>query len=203
MKPVNLYEENIGEVADVLCEAFYNYLVMKYVLGDKDNYDNRLHKLVTFFVSARALRNEPMCGIYNSENKLVAAAVVTLPGDIPHPDELKRRRENLWKELGSGEQARYENYGNAAFSLLPKESHHHLNMIGVRDAYKGKGLARQLINAVEELVSLDPTSSGLSLNTEVETNINFYLHLGYELIGQTNVDKNIVTWGFFKSKQKI
>ena len=56
---------------------------MKYVLGEKEDYDNRLRKMVTFFVSARALRKEPLLGIYNSENKLVAAAAVTLPGEIP------------------------------------------------------------------------------------------------------------------------
>ena len=95
---------------------------------------------------------------------------------------------------------RYETYGIAAFGLVPKEPHHHLNMIGICPAFKGQGMARQLINAVEELVSLHPSSSGVSLNTEVESNINFYLHLGYKMIGQTNVDKNIMTWGFFKSR---
>jgi GNAT superfamily N-acetyltransferase len=229
MKPVNLYNENIPEVSDVLCEAFYNYPVMKYVLGEKQDYDTRLRKAVTFFVSARTLRKEPLLGIYNSENKLVAAATVTLPGEIPSPPELFKLRDELWAELGSEEKARYENYGNVAFGLLPKEPHHHLNMIGVRNAYQGKGLARLLINKVEELVSEHPTSNGVSLNTEVESNVNFYLHLGYELLGKEIVEKNVlpkvvtddsvtavsshgttvaslnevVTWGFFKAKQAI
>jgi len=203
MEVVNLYKENAAEVTDVLSEAFYDYPVMRYVLGEKEGYYNRLRKLVNFFVSARALRKEPMFGIYNSDNKLIAAAVVTLPGDIPVPEELKRRREILWNELGTNEEIRYKNYGDTAFSLLPKEPHHHLNMIGVRNFYQGKGLARQLITAVEELVSDHPTSLGVSLNTEVESNVNFYLHLGYKLVGQTNVDNKFETWGFFKSKEKI
>jgi len=200
---VNLYEENISEVVDVLCEAFYNYPVMKYVLGEKEDYDNRLRNLVTFFVSARALRNEPIFGIRNTENKLVAAAAVTLPGEIPSPPELYKLRDELWEEIGLEEKARYDNYGNVASGLLPKEPHHHLNMIGVRNAYKGKGLARQLINEIEKLVSEHPFSTGVSLNTEVEANVNFYLHLGFELLEKANVDKDIVTWGFFKSKGEI
>jgi len=199
MKVVNLYKENILEVADVLCEAFYNYPVMKYVLGDKEEYEDRLRKAVTFFVTARALRKEPLLGIYNLENKLVAAAAVTLPGDIPSPPELFKLRDELWAELGSEEKARYENYGNTAYGLLPKEPHHHLNMIGVRNAYQGKGLARQLINKVDELVLDHPTSTGVSLNTEVESNVNFYLHLGFELLGQANVSEDVITWGFFKA----
>jgi GNAT superfamily N-acetyltransferase len=202
MKVVSLYEENNPQAADVLSEAFFNYPVMKYVLGEKEDYDIRLRKLVSYFVSARVLRKEPLLGIYNSENKLVAAAAVTLPGEIPSPPELFKLRDELWAELGSEEKARYENYGNAAFGLLPKELHHHLNMIGVRNAYQGKGLARLLINAVEELVLELPFSTGVSLNTEVESNANFYLHLGFELLDKSHVDENLVTWGFFKSKRK-
>ena len=56
----------------------------------------------------------------------------------------------------------------------------------------------KLINEVEKLVSEHPTSTGLSLNTEVEANINFYLHLGFKLIGQAKVGDDITTWGFLK-----
>ena len=202
MNVESLNEENTAEVVDVFCEAFYDYPVMRYVLREKDDYDSRLRKLVGFFVANRAFRKEPMIGIYNSENRLVAAAIVTLPEDIPQPEELVKRREILWTELGSDEQIRYEAYGKTASALLPEEPHHHLNMIGVRPAYKGQGMARQLITAVEELVSSHPTSSGLSLNTEVESNVNFYLHLGYELVCNKYFDNNFETWGFFKSKGK-
>ena len=195
-----LSKKNIPEITDVLSEAFYNYPVMKYVLGEKQEYDMRLRKAITFFISARALRNEPLLGIYNSENKLIAAAAVTLPGEISTPLELYKMRDKLWAELGSEEKARYEKYGNVASDLLPKEHHHHLNMIGVRNAYRGKGLARQLIKTVEKIVSAHPTSTGVSLNTEVEINVNFYLHLGYKLVGKAEVDSGIQTWGFFKIK---
>lgn len=199
---INLSKPNIPETVDVLCESFYNYPVMKYVLGEKNDYDIRLRKLVAFFVSARAFRNEPLLGVNNSNNKLVAVAAVTLPGDIPSPPELFKMRDKLWEEIGSEEKARYEKYGSVASGLLPKEPHHHLNMIGVRNAYQGKGLARQLINKVEELVSTHPISTGLSLNTEVEENVNFYLHLGYELVGRAEVDNGIQTWGFFKMRKQ-
>ena len=199
MSIINLSRENIPEITDVLYEAFYNYPVMKYVLGDKDYYDYRLRKIIEFFVSARTFRNDPMFGIYDDvDKKLIASATVTLPGDIPMPEEFFRRRELLWTEIGSEEKARYENYGNVAFGLLPKEPHHHLNMIGVRNAYQGKGLARKLIDEVEKLVLEDPTSTGLSLNTEVVSNVNFYLHLGFKLLGKAIVDNDLVTWGFFK-----
>ena len=201
MYVASLSKENIPEVTEVFCEVFYNYPVMKYVLGEKEDYDKRLRKLITFFVSARALRKEPMLGINNEENKLVAAALVTLPRDIPPPEEFLKQRDILWAELGLEEKARYENYGKATSRLRPKKPHHNLNMIGVRNAYQGKGLARKLINAVEALASENHLSTGVSLDTEVESNVSFYLHLGYELLGDTNVDKNVKTWEFFKPKK--
>ncbi len=96
MKVVNLNKENAEEVVEVLCEAFYDYPVMRYVLGDKEYYDNRLRKIVSFFVANRALRKEPMFGIYNSENRLIGAAIATLPEVIPQPEELIKKREILW-----------------------------------------------------------------------------------------------------------
>lgn len=200
MKAEFLAEKNSREAISVLSEAFFDYPVMHYILGNKNNYKEKLHKLVGFFVEARVLRNEPMLGVYNPDNLLVAAAIVTLPENIPAPEELMERRKMLWKELGSEEQKRYEAYGNAAGALMPPQPHHHLNMIGVRTAYKGKGLARKLIDAVEELIREHPDSEGLSLNTETESNIKLYLHLGFSLIGHTKVDKNLETWAFFKSK---
>ncbi len=202
MSVVNLSNENFSEVTDVFCESFYNYPVMKYVLGEKEDYDERLRKLITFFVSARAIRNEPLLGIYNSTNLLLATATVTLPGEISSPPELIKLRDKLWEEIGAEEKVRYEKYGLIASNLLPKEPHHHLNMIGVRNAYQGKGYARKLIDEVEKLVSEHPTSTGLSLNTEVETNVNFYLHFGFQLIGQAKIDDKLNTWGFFMQRNK-
>ncbi len=190
---------NAAKVVRVLSNAFYDYPVMHYVLGNKNNYKERLHKLIGFFVEARVLRNEPMLGVYNSENILVAAAIVTLPENIPTPGKLIERRKILWHELGSEEQKRYEFYGNASGALLPPEPHHHLNMIGVIPEYKGKGLARLLIDEVVELVSSHPESTGLSLNTETESNVKLYLHFGFSLIGHTKV-ADMETHAFFISK---
>jgi ribosomal protein S18 acetylase RimI-like enzyme len=192
--------KNTSEVVKVLSDAFYDYPVIRYVLKNKSSYEERLQKLVGFFIAARVLRKEPIIGIYNSENILVAAAIVTLPGDIRVPKELINQREILWKELGNEEQIRYEKYGDAAGSLLPNEPHHHLNMIGVIPEYKGKGLSLKLINEVEKLVTSHPLSTGLSLITESKSNVKLYTHFGFNEIGYARVDNNLETWAFFKSK---
>ena len=43
---------------------------------------------------------------------------------------------------------------------------------------------------------------GSELAGEVEANVNFYLHLGFELVGKTNLSEDVITWGFFKSRRE-
>ena len=192
----------LPEAAAVLCEAFRDYPVMRYILGPAPDYDRRLRKLVDFFVLARALRQEPILGVRDPSGVLVAAALVTLPGDRPSPPELVRRREELWTELGAAARRRYVTYGAAAASFPLTEPHHHLNMIGVRRDHMGRGLARVLIEAVHELARVDPGSSGVSLDTESETNVSLYQHLGYALLGHARVDEGLTTWALFKPKNQ-
>jgi hypothetical protein len=47
------------DAVTVLCDAFQDYPVMRYVLGPTGDYDRRLRTLVGFCVSARVYRDEP------------------------------------------------------------------------------------------------------------------------------------------------
>jgi GNAT superfamily N-acetyltransferase len=195
-----LSKDNITEITNVLCDAFYNYPVMRYVLGEKPDYDKRLQKLIGFFVSARLLRKEPVIGIFNADCLLTSVLTITLPEDIPVTEELSEYRNKLWEELGEEEKNRYRAYSKAAGSLLPSEPHHHINMIGVRRKFMGTGLSRILMNEAEKIAASHPDSTGISLNTEDENNVKYYLHLGYKIIGHSKVDNELETWAFLKSR---
>jgi hypothetical protein len=111
-------ESEAGQALDVLCEAFHDYPVMRYVIGPAgEEYDRRLRSVIEFFLQARLSRNEPVLGIADGET-LVAAAIVTLPGSGPLPAALAARRELVWAELGADALARYEAYGAATRPLL-------------------------------------------------------------------------------------
>jgi len=173
--------------ADVLAEAFRDYPVMHYVLGRAPGYDRRLRSLVRFFVAARELRGEPILGVTDSTTgSAAAAALVTLPF-VESPPALAATREALWAGLGTESRARYEAYGTAAAEIRVEGVHHHLNMLGVRPAYRGQGLAGRLVTAVRELAEADPLSTGVSLSTEDPANVPLYVHLGYRVIGEVRV----------------
>jgi hypothetical protein len=131
-------------VVSVLCEAFHDYPVMRYVMGAQEDYDQRLRAFVDFAVAVRMAHDDPMFGIDDPPGSLVAAATVTLPDEGPPLDALIARREAMWAELGADAHARYEEYGWCrAIAELPR--HHHLHMIGVRMRTRA-GFARRLVS---------------------------------------------------------
>lgn len=196
-----LSEAYVRHVVDVLCNAFHDYPVMRYVIGPVGgDYDRHLRTLTNFFVMARVWREEPILGIFDGE-ELVAAATLTLPGKRQPPAALAQLREAVWRELGEAARLRYEAFGQATRKFDMNPPHYHLNMIGVRRSHAGRGLARLLIDAVHGISQSDPASHGVTLTTEEPSNVSLYQHFGYEIVGHARIDAQLETWGFFRPNQ--
>lgn len=185
-------------VADVFCDAFRDYPVMRWVVGAAgDAYEARLRTLIGLFVAARALRGEPMLAI-EVDRRLVAAATVSFPGQGEEPAAMAAVREATWGELGAEARARYERCGVAWQAFDVEGPHTHLNMIGVRPAQRGKGLAALLLAEVHELSRTSPGSQGVTLTTENAANVPFYQKAGYHVVGQARISPELETWSFFR-----
>jgi len=192
-----LGEEFAPAVVDVLCEAFFDYPVMRYVLGPRvESYQDRLATLVGFFVGTRVLRHEIMLGVGNRDD-LDGVAIISRPSR-PSPPEVAELRERTWAELGTDERRRYEAFGAACAPFHVEPPHLHLNMIGVRPRARGKGRSRTLLEGVHRLSRTDPESAGVTLTTEVPENVPLYRHFGYQVVGHATVAPDLETWGFFR-----
>lgn len=189
--------KDVPEVVSVLCEAFFDYPVMRFVLGDGPRYVERLETLVRFFVMARALREEMILGVPEGK-RLAAAALVSRSGSRRSPAALADLREETWTALGSDARTRYESFGEAAGRHAVDRDHLHLNMIGVRRARQGRGLGRRLLGHVHARSAADPTSTGVSLTTEVRSNVSLYRHFGYRVLGSSRVGSAFTTWAMFR-----
>lgn len=197
-----LPSDRTDEAVAVLAEAFFDYPVMRFVLGQDGDYLRRLHTLIGFFVAARVLREELVLAVTEKEHRLAAVALVSLPGPRPAPDELLRRREEVWRELGSAERARYEAFGQAGHRFDLEPPHHHLNMIGVRPARAGTGLARALLDHVHALADQDAGSCGVTLSTEAPHNVPLYQRFGYQRRGHARIAPELETWSFFRPARR-
>ena len=141
----------------------------------------------------------PYLGISDG-NALIAVAAFTLPVEPEIPPDVVARRDALWRDLGDDARRRYDTYVNATKPFTIAAPHHHLNMIGVRHAHMGRGLARPLLDEMARFSREDPNSGGVSLTTELPRNLTLYEHFGYRVVGHARVSPDLETWGLFWQK---
>ena len=150
--------DRVDEAVDVLSDVFFDYPVMRYVIGAaRDTYAQRLRTLLAFFPSARFIRHELVTGTVTADDVIVGVANSTLPGTRPSPAALGTRREAVWRELGANARSRYETYGKACEAFAIDRPTYHLSMIGVRRTHEGTGVGRRLLDALHEQVPARPT----------------------------------------------
>jgi GNAT superfamily N-acetyltransferase len=197
MPPPVIQVDDPDEVVDVLCDAFRDYPVMRFVLGpSRPDHDADLRTLVGLFVMSRALRGEHLFGVMG-ESGLEAAAIVSRPG-APSPPALTALREDVWARLGAEARGRYEAFAAACAPFQPTRPHLHLNMIGVRKRVRRTGRARLLLDHVHALSRADPASEGVSLTTEHPDNVLLYEHVGYVVMGHSVVSPQLETWSLYR-----
>jgi GNAT superfamily N-acetyltransferase len=200
----DLPANRIDEVVDVLSDAFGNYPVTRFVIGQAGNtYAQCLRTLVHFFTTARFVRDDLVMGVTTDDDRIVAVANINRPGERGSPPSLDDLREQVWRELGDAARSRYEAYGEATRKFVIEQPHYHLAMLGVRSSYAGKGLARRLLDVLHERSYRDRESRGVTLNTEDPRNIPLYQHFGYRIIGQARVSDELQTWAFYREDAQV
>ena len=142
--------------------------------------------LIGFFVEARLTRNIPLIGLYDA-NELFGVAVVSPPKEIPVPPELAECRARVERRLGREAMARFDRYNEACEATDPGHVAHYLGMIGVRPDAQGRGIGRQLIDALKDRARSHPESTGITLNTECESNLPLYGKVGFLKGSETDV----------------
>jgi len=188
----------MGDVVDVLADAFRDYPVMRWVVGPDGDVQARVLRLIELFVSRRVMRGGPMFGVFDAD-RLVGAAILTLPVEPESPPGITALADAAWRDLGEAARGRYQVYAEATSPFFAGVGpHHHLNMIGIRASHAGRGLARPLLEAVHEMAHADPQSAGVSLTTERARNLTLYEHFGYGVIAHHDVGHALETWGLFK-----
>jgi ribosomal protein S18 acetylase RimI-like enzyme len=192
-----LHRSDVPAVVDVMCEAFFDYPVMRFVLGAGD-YGERLNVLIGLFVTARALRGDAMFGVRDG-SQLLAAVTTSNPADPPHPD-FEPARAKAWRHLGNEAEKRYDLCVTAWQSIQIDKTQLHVNMIGVRAEHRGRGLGRQLLEEVHALCEQSAFAEGVSLTTEEPRNVDFYRHLGYEVVGEARIANILPVWSFFRPR---
>lgn len=174
---------------------------MHWVVGPGRDAAGRVRRLIAFFVSRRVMRGGPLLGVVDG-NQLVGAAALTLPAEPAPPPGITALDIEVWRDLGQPARERYQSYAETTAPFFTRLGrHYHLNMIGIRNSHKGRGLARPIIAAVHQMSDADAESTGVSLTTERDRNVKLYEHFGYGVIAQKQVSDDVQTWGLFRRRR--
>jgi GNAT superfamily N-acetyltransferase len=185
------------EAVETLFDAFRDYPVMRFVVGDAgDEYDGRVRDLIGYFTDSRLLRDWPGLGVLD-DAELAAVANLNPPESAPAPPELERRYRRLEERLGKDAIRRFELFGRSEEPFTPDAPHHYLGMIGVRRDRQGQGVGRLLLEWIHELSRTHPDSTGVRLTTELPANVKFYERLGYRVSGHVRLD-GLDSWSLFR-----
>jgi len=189
------------EAVVVLCESFYDYPVMRFVLADAGRrYDEHLSALVAYFCSRRLVGDGWVLGAMVGR-ELAGVSVFDEPGSdlVESEDELRQWTLALERDIGEEAVGRLSEYDAVGESLLPEGDYHYLGMLGVVSRYQGLGLGKKLVEATQALAADSPASSGVCLDTESPENVPFYERLGFEIVGEADV-ADIHSWCMFWAK---
>jgi len=182
------------EVTALLCEAFFDYPVMRFVLGDTPDYAGRLVRLIGLFTAGRWLRGHPVLGLRAGDGTLQAAITMTPRGAFDTPPALVELAGATWGTLGAETKQRYATLCEAWAATEPAGEHWHVNMLGVARAAHGAGHGGRLLAAALDLAAEDPAAQAVDLTTEDAANLGFYTRRGFEVTGQRRVGPTLETW---------
>lgn len=183
-----------GALTALLCEAFFDYPVMRYVLGDAPDYPGRLQRLIGLFTAGRWHRGHPVLGLRGGDGSLQAAITMTPRGDFGTPPALAAQAQSTWQLLGADAKQRYATLCEAWSATEPAGEHWHVNMLGVAAAAQGAGHGGRLLAAALELAANDSAAQGVDLTTEDAANLDFYTRRGFEVTGHRRVGPTLETW---------
>lgn len=198
MQPIELDAQATPQVVDLLCEAFFDYPLMRFVVGpDDEGYGERLRRLIHLFVARRVLCGDRLLGL-GHRTDFDAAAIVSRPPQFAESPEFRELHATIWQSLGEAARLRYEAYAIAVGGFDFERPHIYVNMIGTRRRSRGTGLGRLLLERVHRFSADDPDSVGVSLTTEWLPNVSFYRHLGYRVVGEREFAPGLKSWGLFR-----
>ena len=190
--------DDIDAVVDVLADAFSGYPVMRFTVGTAGDVATRQRRLVQLFVTRRVVRGGPMYAVTApGASGFAGAILLTLPGEPESSPAAAHISVEAWRELGDDARLRYEEFAAAADFFRDYPPHLHLNMIGIRHAYKGRGLGRMLLEKVSALAKAEPAWAGISLTTENPRNVDLYRRFGYDVVGEGRFG-SLTTWGMYR-----
>jgi len=168
----------------VLEEAFTDDPTLRYCFaGGEPGYRERLRAYLEAGHDWHTAIGQPVQGAFVGPD-----LVGVLYGMDPAPPELEaeavRLRARLEEGCGAESARRFFHYNQAMEAIAPDGPAHGVALIGVRVAFRRRGIGSALMDWFGLRCDSDPHSLGIVLDTGSDANLGFYARHGYRVIGE-------------------
>jgi len=197
---ITLTAEDKPEAVAVLSESFYQYDVMDYIFNGSevsDEYETKLKAIMGYYFEYCLAHDGVMLGIRDA-GRVVAVLCAGVPDEPETPVYFSQVKQALLDVIGDEAQTRSDFYDHSTHQYDPQQPHYYVDVLGVSLSHQGKGLGGKLLKALHDLSQKDPASSGVCLFTENENNVRFYQRMGYEILAEFDVTKDLHSWACFR-----
>lgn len=139
------------------------------------------------FIFYKSILLQEMLIGFKENNGLRGVANIELPTSIKGAGLLLRpffiyRGIKLYYQLPEGAFAFINPYMQFTTSVRPTAPHHYLVCIGVDPVHQGNGVGKTLLKHIHEFVDMDPSSTGIGLDTENPENVKLSERFGYHIV---------------------
>ncbi len=192
-----LREENLLEAAAVLSAALATETFTETTFHDRDGrFDRALRRIVELRLRTYLEAGQPVF-VATVDDQVVGVAIVDRPGFRPSRLRLVRslvaRLPSTLRLLGRADwPGWYRVYRTATPPEVLPTATYTLEAIGIDPDWRGRGIGRALLEAVQDLVDRDPGTSGVYLATTDALNRDVYRQFGYETVATKRVDGSCV-----------
>lgn len=195
---INIGEDRLEEATDVLAQAFHDYPLTQYVFeGSAADYRANLRASFRLDCVWKLALGWPFLGALG-DAALVAVALVEGTNPTSRQSPLHEAERALLESFGERSASRLRSYAEVKLRHKPRQPHLYLEALGVLPGKRGEGHAGRLLRTVHEISKSSPVSTGVALDTQVETNLPLYRRFGYEVIDEAKIGP-VPVWFMFRA----
>ena len=154
--------------------------------ADRPDYDKRLKSAIGQEVKVFWQSKEPMIGLFNEE-QLIGVACVVSPDFGLSVGRFWQWRLKMLLSAGFVSTRQMVEKEEKLRAAIIFERYHMLAFLAIQPNHQQSGLGAQLLSAVDDLVSEDQGSAGVGVYITLDDYMEFFQGVGFEFVSDVSV----------------
>lgn len=177
----------LSAAASLLFQSYHDDpLFMEIFKADKPDYDKRFRAAIAEEVNVFWQSGESVVGLFVGE-QLMGVSCVVSPNFGHSVGRFWHWRLKMLLTAGFVSTKQLVEKEEKIRTAIPYDRYHMMAFIAIHPNHQKNGLGNMLIEAVDDLVESDPSSSGMGIYVTFDKYMDFFKTYGYEFISKVSV----------------